>query len=91
VTGRHADCSDASNIFAALIAGTAWGQITRYGVFHALRQAWWDQERWVPACNRHASYTDMQLVSLDSQPGVGVCAQAACQMSYRHWKRYSRG
>lgn len=77
----------AESFQAAFVSGTVWGQMSRGGKFHAFRQAWWDDETWVPECNRHAEYGDLQLHSLDSRPGPGVCGQAGCAMALHALRR----
>lgn len=78
-----------NDIFAALVAGFAFGQMSRRGPFHAFRQAWWDDTMWVPECNRHVERGDLELASLDSRPGPNICGQAACQTAVRSWERHS--
>lgn len=72
-----------ADLIDRLIAECAWGQIAPGAVFHAFDRTWWDEERWQPRCNRRVSYGDMQLASLDTDPGEKVCANKACQNALR--------
>jgi len=74
------EAADLRDVFAGSVA---WGRIRPGGPWHAFRPAWWDEDLWVPQCRHGDAYSDLQLVSLDAEPGgPGICANAGCLHAY---------
>jgi hypothetical protein len=75
-----------ASVFAELYLEVAWGRIVPGGACHAFDRAWWNEDLWVPRCNRRASYGDLQLVTLDVDPTDPVCRASSCRRTFDRWR-----
>jgi hypothetical protein len=83
--------SDLREALDRAFAGSfAWGQVSRDGKEHALRQHWSDDDLWATACAPRNVHRTLAMYSIDNEPTGGrrgLCLQPACRHARRVYFR----